>query len=232
MIKNCYALIPCAGSGSRFGTELPKQYHNLLDRTVLDWTLSAFEMVQSIHKVYVICQPGDKCIDAYKARYNKVEVLRVGGDTRAKTVMNALEYCKFDDAWVMVHDAARCCIEPADIERLIGIVESYGDGAILASKAVDTLKSVNNGIVNGTIDRSSVYHAQTPQMFRADGLLTALRRSIDDNLAVTDEASAIEHVGEACRIVECGGYNFKITHPIDLKFAEAILRARFDNWSC
>lgn len=224
-MTNYSVIIPCAGSGSRFASDLPKQYYPLLGKTVLDWTLNVFQQIAVISHIYVITQSSDIYIHAYANKYSKLTILKIGGSTRAETVSNALDYLQLAaDSWVLVHDAARCCIQVKDIMNLIKSVKDLSSGGILASRSVDTLKQTDgfNNIVK-TIDRSRVYHAQTPQMFRAAELAAALRLCQQQQLVVTDEASALEVAGKTVAIIENGSHNLKITHPLDLKLAATIL---------
>ena len=221
-------IIPCAGSGSRFNSEIPKQYLPLLDKTVLDWTLQAFVQVKQVSDIYVVCQANDSYIKDYRQKYPAISFLAYGGKTRAATVTNAFKHINVsDDDWILVHDAARCCIDPSDIEKMIILLEESPIGGILASKATDTLKQVDiDGNIIATIDRSAIYQAQTPQMFRYGVLKSALLKCKEENINITDEASAIEIVGEKVRVVEAVNANLKITYPQDLLLAECIIKNR------
>lgn len=227
MVRNI-VIIPCAGSGSRFNSTIPKQYLPLLDKTVLDWTLEAFLRVKQISAIYVVCQADDIYIEDYKLKYSTVSFLTYGGETRAVTVTNALDIINANnDDWILVHDAARCCVDPSDIEKMIVSLEGAAIGGILASKATDTLKQVDiDGNIIATIDRSSTYQAQTPQMFRYGVLKSALVKCRNANMNVTDEASAVEFLGKTVKIVESDNCNLKVTYPQDLLMAECIIKNR------
>ena len=227
MLRNI-VIIPCAGSGSRFNSAIPKQYLPLLDKTVLDWTLQAFLRVKQISAIYVVCQADDGYIEDYRLKYSTVSFLTYGGETRAATVTNALDIINANnDDWILVHDAARCCVDPSDIEKMIVSLEGAAIGGILASKATDTLKQVDiDGNIIATIDRSSTYQAQTPQMFRYGLLKSALVKCRNANMNVTDEASAVEFLGKTVKIVESDNCNLKVTYPQDLLMAECIIKNR------
>lgn len=219
------ALLPCAGSGSRFSSILAKQYHSLCNKTVLDWTLSSFESVLEISQVLLVANPNDDLIDDYANKYSKVKIAKVGGATRAESVSNGLGVLKLmPDDWVLVHDAARCCIHPDDIRKLINQLKFDTNGGILASKAVDTIKQADAAKqVLTTLDRQYIYMAQTPQMFRYQELNYALSQA---NLAqVTDEASAVELAGGVVKIIESSAPNLKVTFPFDLQVAELIINS-------
>ena len=219
-----FVVIPCAGTGSRFLSNLPKQYHNLAGKSVLEWTLQAFLSIAEISKIVLVANPNDSYIDKYAQLSSKVILHKVGGITRAESVINGincLSYAKND--WILVHDAARCCIRPEDITNLIQQLKTSQSGGILAQKTVDTVKQANNELeVANTLDRNYIYLAQTPQMFRAGILWQALQKA--DPQLITDEASAVEQLGEKVQLVECGKHNFKITYPEDALLAELILK--------
>ncbi len=219
-------LIPCAGSGSRFKSELPKQYHKIAGKTVLDWTILAFSKVELISEIVIVANKDDRLITDYVNKYAKVKVIFEGGETRAQTVINGINYLYCDDNdWILVHDAARCCISPHDISKLISNLDTSLTGGILAKKTVDTIKFVEtNHLVSRTIDRKYIFQAQTPQMFRSGILKTAL--SVADTANITDEASAVEMMGKQVEVVEADHFNLKITFPEDILLAETILVAR------
>lgn len=218
-----FVVIPCAGSGMRFQSELPKQYHELKGKTVLDWTLQAFSQVSAIDQMLLVADKDDKLIDNYATGYKNLVINKVGGNTRAQSVLNGINSLDLDtEDWVLVHDAARCCIAPTDIDNLIRQLKDSPTGGILAHKAVDTIKRVKSDLrVIDTLNREYIYLAQTPQMFRA-GLLKQALLNADLSL-VTDEASAVELLGKEVQIIECGKHNIKITYPEDILLAEFML---------
>ena len=219
-----WALIPCAGSGSRSGADGPKQYQPLAGQPLVIHTLSAFAKVARIDQIAVVVAPDDDFLDSSSAT---VLIAACGGPTRAASVFNGLVYLlecgAAPDDWVLVHDAARCLITPAQINALIDACENDEVGGLLALKLPDTLKSELGGRVASTLDRSDKWLAQTPQMFRLGALADALQQAGDQ---VTDESSAMEFMGLKPLLVPGSAQNFKVTYPEDFALAEAVLNAR------
>ena len=228
-----FALIPCAGSGSRAGTAGPKQYQTLHGRAMVWHTLQAFRALAPILAgLWVVISPDDDSFMQACPDFNasNEKLLCEGGATRAATVLNGLKAMLSHDAggasaadWVLVHDAARCLITPAQIMALIDACRDDAVGGLLAQRLADTLKSGASERVLATIDRSDKWLAQTPQMFRIGTLITALEAAGD---AVTDESSAIEASGLAPRLIAGSAQNFKVTYAEDFALAEAILVCR------
>jgi len=221
------ALIPAAGSGSRMGVELPKQYATLAGRPLIAHAVATLCAHPRISQVLVVLAPGDRHFAAcdWGGCGDKLVPLYCGGETRAASVFNGL--LAANDAidgndWVLVHDAARPGLAAAEIDRLIDAVRGSDCGGLLALPAADTLKRANAaGEVLQTEVREGLWHAQTPQMFRYRMLLEALRRA--DIAAVTDEASAVEQTGVRPLLVRGSTANFKVTYPEDLALAERLL---------
>lgn len=220
-----FALIPCAGNGSRAGTSGPKQYERVAGQPMVWHTLSAFAGVKRIARTLVVVAPGDGFFERNPT--TSALVVPCGGATRAQSVANGLRELRragaTDNDWVLVHDAARCLITPELVDRLIDACADDEVGGLLAHPLADTLKISENGRVAATIDRHDKWQAQTPQMFRVGMLRQALEAAGDK---VTDEASAMEHMGLKPLLVEAGGQNFKVTYPEDFAMAEAVLRGR------
>ena len=192
-------------------------------------TLQAFRQVKTISGIWVVTSPDD---DGFKQacpefnQFGEVQIA-VGGATRALSVCNGLkellkQSAKADD-WVLVHDAARCLVTPAQINGLIDVCRNDAVGGLLGLPLPDTLKSSSEGRVDATIARADKWLAQTPQMFRIGSLLTALEAAGD---AVTDESSAMEAQGLKPLLVNGNAQNFKVTYPEDFGLAEAILQSR------
>lgn len=224
----CFALLPCAGSGSRAGTAQPKQYQSLDGIPMVLHTLAAFDATPRIEQVLIVVAPGDRFLTI---DHPDVRVQPCGGASRAESVrnglLNLLESGSLASDWVLVHDAARCLITPAAIDRLIAACENDEVGGLLALKLPDTLKAEKEGRVAATLDRSDKWLAQTPQMFRIGPLLEALQAQVVTEFAgVTDEASAMEMAGFLPKLVPGSAQNFKVTYPEDFALAEAILRSR------
>ena len=224
-----YALIPCAGSGSRAGGDSPKQYQLLAGQAVVWHTLQAFRGVQAMAGITVVVSPDDQTFMQVCPGFNRPQdvLVAVGGNTRAASVGNGLKallkHTTTPDDWVLVHDAARCLITPDQIQDLITACQNDSTGGLLALPLPDTLKSSVAGRVAQTIDRHDKWLAQTPQMFRIGALLAALEAAGD---AVTDESSAMEVQGFRPLLVPGSAQNFKLTYPQDFALAEAILQSR------
>ena len=220
----CWALIPCAGMGSRMGLEGPKQYQPLAGKPMVLHTLAAFTDVSCISSVLVVVSPGDSFFSSHKGAWR---VADCGGTSRAQSVSHGLEWLlrqgACGDDWVLVHDAARCLITPAQISNLIEACETDSVGGLLAHRLADTLKCALDGRVTSTLQRSDKWLAQTPQMFRIDLLRRALAQA---GAEVTDESSAIESIGLRPLLVSGSAQNFKVTYPEDFALAQALLEAR------
>jgi 2-C-methyl-D-erythritol 4-phosphate cytidylyltransferase len=223
--SRCFALVPCAGTGSRAGTNGPKQYERIAGHPMVWHTLAAFAAVKRISKTLVVVAPGDGFFERNPT--SAALVVPCGGATRAASVRNGLyELSRAGAAerdWVLVHDAARCLITPQLIDSLIDACSGDEVGGLLAHQLVDTLKREEGGRVAATLERHDKWLAQTPQMFRLGMLLQALERG---GSTVTDEASAIEGLGHRPLLVQGGTQNFKVTYPEDFAIAEAVLKGR------
>ncbi|MCZ8253449.1 MAG: 2-C-methyl-D-erythritol 4-phosphate cytidylyltransferase [Hylemonella sp.] len=221
----CWALIPCAGTGTRSGAAGPKQYQPVAGQPMVLHTLAAFAAVPRITRTLVVVAPGDRFLQPGAA--DAWVVADAGGATRASTVSNGLAVLRSlgagEDDWVLVHDAARCLVTPAQITQLIEACAQDTVGGLLALPLPDTLKQAQQDRVTATLERSDKWLAQTPQMFRLGLLQRALQQAGE---AVTDESSAIEALGLAPRLVAGSAQNFKVTYPEDFALAEAVLTAR------
>lgn len=225
-MARCIALVPAAGHGSRFGSATPKQYLDINGQPLLAHTLAVLAANPDIDQVAVVVSPGDEWFDSFDWPLPKLTVLRVGGASRAESVANGLAALALAaDDWVLVHDAARCCLSPQALARLIAEIGDDAVGGILAQPVADTVKQGDAAArISATVPRDGLWLAQTPQMFRAGLLASALSDAA--NPAITDEASAIELLGHAPRLVVGEAQNFKVTWPGDLALAAAILAAR------
>ncbi len=222
------ALIPAAGTGSRMGQNRPKQYLPVLNRPLLYHSIARLCAHALVERVYVVLAATDRWFGEYDWNPFRAKLVPLysGGESRAQTVRNGLQWIErevADDDWILVHDAARPCVTPALLDRLIGEIGADQIGGLLAVPLADTLKRANSKArVVATEPRAGLWQAQTPQMFRY-GLLTRALRSVD--LAdITDEASAVERLSMQPRLIASDITNLKVTYPEDLALAELILR--------
>jgi len=227
-----WAIVPAAGTSQRLGAEIPKQYLPLGETTVIESSIRVFLNNSKILGVIVALHSQDQYWnDLALTRNEKIHTV-VGGASRSDSVINAIAYLKNtpaeDNDFILVHDAARPCLHEEDVELLIEKFEHDEIGGILASPASDTLKLVEqqaneNNTVSKTLDRSKIWKAYTPQMFRLGLLKKAMLHCKEKNIAVTDEASAIEALGLKVQLVQGRSDNIKVTHAEDLVMAAAIL---------
>jgi len=226
-----YALIPAAGSGSRMGGAIEKQYLDLNSLPMIAHAMMVLAREPRIARIFVVLSPTDKRWNnyAWQGWEERIEVLRCGGATRAETVLNGLDaisrVCAADD-WVLVHDAARPCLPDEMLAKLLDEAAADPVGGLLAVPVADTLKRAAAEPASGTraeatVPRAGLWQAPTPQMFRHGTLVQALRAVGSD---MTDEASAIEQLGLQPRLVESDSRNLKVTYPQDLELAGLILR--------
>jgi 2-C-methyl-D-erythritol 4-phosphate cytidylyltransferase len=228
-MSKLFALIPAAGSGSRMGGDLPKQYLPLAGKPLLYHALACLLRHAAIERIFVVLAAGDRHYAGYDWQpfAAKLEPLYCGGETRAASVFNGLLAVRdvIDDSdWVLVHDAVRPCLALEVLERLIAALRDDQTGGLLALPVVDTLKRGDAGAyVVQTEPREHLWQAQTPQMFRYRLLLEALHAS--GPVHGTDEASAIEQLGLRPKLVVGDSRNLKVTYPQDLALAEVILKS-------
>ena len=227
-----YALIPAAGAGTRFLGETPKQYLPLAGKPML-WHAVKSVCVPPIENVFVVLAPGDAQFARvdWGAFAGRLEPLYCGGETRRDSVYNgmvaAMAAVDADD-WMLVHDAARPCLPRQDLANLIEQTREDRIGGILALPVAETVKRVAKdeaGLqrIAGTEDRTQLWLAQTPQMFRSGLLIEALKAA---KATVTDEAGAVEQMGLRPRMVLGSRENIKVTFADDIAIAEAILAGR------
>ena len=212
------AIIVAAGRGTRAGSALPKQWHPLLGRRVIDWTLDAFRNHPDIDKICVVLHPDD----IETADLNDV-ILTTGGATRDASVKNGLDALVSDaPGHVLIHDAARATISDAVISDVIHALATH-DAAAPALPVTDALWTGENGLVTGTRDRSGLFRAQTPQGFAFSKILNAHQTN---SVPAADDVEIARRAGMDVAITQgCEG-NLKVTYPEDFARAEAILRSR------
>ncbi|WP_070962235.1 2-C-methyl-D-erythritol 4-phosphate cytidylyltransferase [Vibrio sonorensis] len=221
------AVVPAAGVGSRMQADRPKQYLSIDNKTVLEHTVDKLLSHPEIKKVIVAVSEGDPFFPTLSLA-NHPDVIRVaGGLERADSVLSALNYLseKQDFEWVLVHDAARPCVKLESINELIETATGHEVGAILASPVRDTMKrSTKDDHIDHTVERSNLWHALTPQMFKVNQLKRLLEEALFSGISITDEASAFEWKGMHPAIVNGEASNIKITQPEDLALAEFYLK--------
>ncbi|QMT31417.1 2-C-methyl-D-erythritol 4-phosphate cytidylyltransferase [Alysiella filiformis] len=221
------ALIPAAGIGSRFGSELPKQYVQIGEKTVLQHTLDVFAANERIDHIAVVISPDDSYFDVLINLPHNGSVHRVGGSSRAQSVFNGvnelvdLGIATLSDS-ILVHDAARCCLPQTALNRLLDHTEHNYNGGILALPVADTLKQQNaHQHIARTVSRVGMWQAQTPQLFQAALLQRALA-NVNLN-HITDEASAVEQLGISPMLVEGDSRNIKLTRADDAALVAFLL---------
>jgi 2-C-methyl-D-erythritol 4-phosphate cytidylyltransferase len=220
--KKIWAVVPAAGVGKRMNADRPKQYLPLAGKTVIEHTLSRLLQANVFTAVAVAISQEDPYWSELDIASNEKIIRANGGKERADSVLSGLQAIRAyaqDDDWVLVHDAARPCITSTDIHYLIDTLSNDKVGGILALPSADTLKNVLAVTILGTLDRSHIWRALTPQMFRYGSLKIALEQAVG-NPAITDEASALELQGLQPKIVEGRPDNIKITRPEDLALAQ------------
>jgi 2-C-methyl-D-erythritol 4-phosphate cytidylyltransferase len=221
-----WIIVPAAGTGSRFGGEVPKQYQLLNNKTVVEHTL---ERLLAVDESIIVV-----AVNTEDSRWQKLEVFnhsRIrtvhGGDERVDSVRLALECLQREahtDDWVLVHDVARPCVRVADIQKLVDNLKDHKVGGVLATPVSDTVKRVLNGAdIESTEDRMQLWAAQTPQMFRYGLLSWSLKTAVRDHWKPTDESAAVERLGHTPMVVEGSRDNIKITRSEDMAIAEAIM---------
>ena len=226
MHHKIWAVIPAAGSGSRFSKTDLKQYQQIQDRTVLEHTVARLNQLPLEGYVLAIGAQDDVAKTLTFANLEKAHFC-AGGAERVNSVLNALSYLEVfaaQEDWVFVHDAARPCVTQECLQRLVNTAIQDNCSAILAIPVRDTLKYVaqDNAIVK-TVSRDHLWQAQTPQISRLGILKHAIEKALQDGMTITDEASALEYVGEQVKVVQGRSDNIKITYADDLELARLIL---------
>lgn len=224
----CQVIVPAAGTGTRMNADIPKQYLPLAGKTVLEWTLLRLLQLPAVSGITVAVRADDhRWQELSLSSDSRIRVV-TGGAERNLSVIHALRSLPSAlsaDHWVLVHDAARPCVALADIARLRHSLVSHPVGGILATPVSDTLKKADSQQqITTTLDRSRVWQAQTPQLFRRGLLQECLERAHAEQKHVTDEASAVEHYGYQPLLIEGQRDNIKITRPEDLALAGWILQ--------
>lgn len=224
-----WAVIPAAGSGRRFSQTALKQYQMIDDQTVLEHTIGRLNHLSLSGYVLVIGARDDFARTLNFAQSDQTHFC-IGGVERVDSVLNALHYLSpiaSDDDWVLVHDAARPCVTQKCLSRLIHTAITENCSAILAIPVRDTLKCVKQAEqIQSTVSRDFLWQAQTPQIAKLGLLKHAIEQALKDGAHITDEASALEHVGAVVKVVQGRSDNIKITYSDDLELAKLILNAQ------
>lgn len=218
-----WVVIPAAGTGRRMQSKTPKQYIKINGQMIIEQTLSIFTKHPLIQKVIVVLHADGTEWSAINAQHPEKIATTVGGERRADSVMQGLQYLQPHAAtndWVLVHDAARPFLSADVLDRFIESVADHPVGGLLAMPVTDTVKKVDadHGVCE-TIPREGLWAAQTPQMFRYGLLFDAMEQALKSNTPITDESGAIELIGERPLVVEGDKRNIKITTQSDLERA-------------
>ena len=225
MTRQIIAILPAAGIGLRMRADKPKQYLKILDKTILEHTLTAMLTHSAVTQIILAVNRDDPYIaNIALIGHPKIQTV-IGGETRAESVFNGLKVIDEKNTWVLVHDAARPCLTHSDIDKLLAVNDEQG--AVLAIPVTDTIKRATaDQQILQTEDRTQLWQAQTPQFFRADLLKHALMQAFTQKVNVTDEASAMELAGFRPHLIVGRSDNLKVTRPEDLALAEFYLSKR------
>jgi len=218
------AVVPAAGFGRRMQTDCPKQYLSIGNKTILEHSVDALLVNARIQRVIIAVSPGDERFQQLPlAQHPQITVVD-GGAERADSVLAGLRAAG-DAQWVLVHDAARPCLHPDDLTRLLGLSKTSRVGGILAAPVCDTMKRAEPGksAIAHTVDRNDLWHALTPQFFPRELLIECLTRALNEGATITDEASALEYCGFHPELIAGRADNIKVTRPEDLALAEFYL---------
>ncbi|MGD9699726.1 MULTISPECIES: 2-C-methyl-D-erythritol 4-phosphate cytidylyltransferase [unclassified Acinetobacter] len=229
MHHKIWAVIPAAGSGSRFSKTELKQYQQIQDLTVLEHTVARLNQLPLAGYVLAIGAQDDVAKTLALSNPKKAHFCS-GGAERVNSVLNALSYLEAfaaEEDWVLVHDAARPCVTQDCLQSLVNTAIHENCSAILAIPVRDTLKYVAQAnTIAKTVSRDHLWQAQTPQISRLGILKYAIEKALQDGMTITDEASALEYVGEPVKVVQSRSDNIKITYADDLELARLILASQ------
>ncbi len=224
------AIVLAGGSGERFGREGGKQLVEIAGKPMLTWSAESFDAVGDVGLIVVVC-PEDRCEEYLKHAIDPFPfvtpvVVAPAGPTRQESAFSGLEYVPDNFEYVVMHDGARPLVKPSLISHAIAVVKGNPDcdGAVVATRAVDTLKVVEDGVIAGTPDRNVFWHAQTPQVFRSGIIRRAHAAALSDGFVGTDDSSLIERLGGRVLVVQGSRDNFKLTNPEDYAMLEAAVQ--------
>lgn len=221
--KTFVVIVPAAGVGKRMLASCPKQYLEINNQSILTHTTNRLLSHDKIAKVIIVLSNDDEYFGQTELADN-ANVIRVsGGKERVDSVLNGLQSIDIEKyPWILVHDAARPCITHDDIDKVIEQCLTNNCGGLLAAQVVDTMKQSSqehSNAVDSTIDRSNLWHAFTPQMYKTVELKQAIEQALEQGLDITDESSAIELAGLPSLLVSGRRDNIKITRPEDIALA-------------
>lgn len=226
-------VVPAAGVGKRMRSSCPKQYLTIANKTILELTVQRLLSHENIAHVIIALGENDQYFPCTSLANNKAISCVVGGKERVDSVLAGLQQLNASqEQWVLVHDAARPCVRHQDLTRLITYCLERDHGGILASPVRDTMKQATaEQLVARTLERSSMWHALTPQMYKTAELTTAVTSALAQGITITDESSAMEALGYVSGLVSASSDNIKITQPEDIFLAEFILNQQALNLS-
>ena len=224
-----WAVVPAAGSGSRFSKTELKQYQYIQNHTVLEHTVNRLNSLDLAGCVLAIGENDNFASTLYFDHKEKLHFC-LGGVERVNSVFNALIYLSDiadEDDWVLVHDAARPCVTQENLQLLVNTAIAHNQSAILAIPVRDTLKLVHTeNQIEKTVSRELLWQAQTPQMAKLKILKNALETALANHIVITDEASALEYINQPVQVVQGRSDNIKITYADDLELARLILQSQ------
>jgi len=226
-------VVPAAGVGKRMRSSCPKQYLTIQHKTILEHTVQRLLSHDAITHVIIALGEEDEYFPSTALAHNENISCVVGGKERVDSVLAGLKHLNAaKDPWVLVHDAARPCVRHQDLTRLIEYCLANDHGGLLAAPVRDTMKQANSQqLVAVTLERSQMWHALTPQMYKTAELNSAIDSALTKGVTITDESSAMEASGYASGLVNGCSDNIKITQPEDLLLAEFILNQQKNNLS-
>ncbi|ASK77860.1 2-C-methyl-D-erythritol 4-phosphate cytidylyltransferase [Paraphotobacterium marinum] len=217
------AVIVAAGVGSRMSAGKPKQYIKVQDISILEHTINIFIKSQLIDEIYVVISREDIFFDKLGLRNIPNVKVVYGGKTRSESVLNGLLAIKNKNSWALIHDAVRPCLKTEELNNFIYKAINDPVGGALVTPVINTLKHVNDEGVYTTVNRNYYQNVLTPQIYKKDIILNALKRTLDSNIEPSDESFCIEHSGLKMSYINGKSSNIKITYNEDLLFFEFYL---------
>lgn len=226
------AIIVAAGSGTRAGGDIPKQFRMIGNMPVVARTVDAFERCPFINEIIIVSRAGEENIFleyAKQYQWKKLSKVTPGKASRQESVLEGFKAISDNSDYVYIHDGVRCLITPEMIEK-VGEQACIHGSAIAATRASDSIKIANsNSMISESPERSTVWQAQTPQVFRTDIYRASAYTALQNGFSASDDSMLVEDAGFPVKLVDCGSENIKITTPIDFAIAKAILDLRNQN---